>query len=229
MRFYCGISFRLNLLRNNCFMKIMLTGFFVLAAISLYFFSVFIIPSAVSPDVLKEGEHFRPGNTSSIKLYAVKLKPYLRQHSYNEQFCFLIDMKIAPGKNRFFVYDFKKDAVVTRGLVTHGGGSITPTEVLSFSNTANSNATSIGRYKIGNEYSGKFGVAFKLYGLDKTNSNAYNRYVVLHSHSCVPAQEVYPSPICTSLGCPTVAPSFFLQLEMYIRQSDKPILLWIYY
>jgi len=210
-------------------MKILLAGFFILAAISLYYLPVFKPSTAVSPHILKRNKSVKAGNASSVQLYAVKLKPYLRQHSYNEQFCFLIDMKIAPGNNRFFVYDFKKEAIVDKGLVTHGSGSQTPTDTLLFSNVANSNATSIGRYKIGNEYSGKFGMAFKLYGLDKTNSNAFNRYVVLHSHSCVPMQEVYPSTICTSLGCPTVAPSFLLQLKKYIRQSDKPVLLWIYY
>ena len=177
------------------------------------------------PQHLELADH----SLKKLQLKAASAKLFVQQKGYNDAICFLVDMGLPSGQNRFFVYDFKKDAVVTTGLVTHGGGSITPTEVLLFSNTANSNATSIGRYKIGNEYSGKFGIAFKLYGLDKTNSNAFNRYVVLHSHSCVPAQEVYPSPICTSLGCPTVAPSFFLQLEMYIRQSDKPILLWIYY
>ena len=210
-------------------MKIIAAGFFVLAAISLYCLFVFKIPAATPLHILKTKNPLQVDNTSSAKLYTVKLKPYLRQHSYNEQVCFLIDMKIAPGKNRFFVYDLKKDSIINKGLVTHGGGSQTQTDELSFSNIANSKATSIGRYKIGNEYSGKFGRAFKLYGLDKTNSNAFNRFVVLHSHSCVPEQEVYPGAICTSFGCPTVAPSFLLQIKKYIRQSDKPILLWIYY
>ncbi len=201
----------------------------VMAVILLYSLSFVKLPVATSLHVLKESKAVAINNTASVKLHAAKIKSYLRQHAYNEQICFLADMKIPPGKNRFFVYDFKKDMVVAKGLVTHGGGSQTATDALSFSNIANSNATSVGRYKIGNEYNGKFGMAFKLHGLDKTNSNAFNRFVVLHSHSCVPDEEVYPSPICTSLGCPTVAPSFLLQLKKYIQQSEKPVLLWIYY
>lgn len=207
----------------------MVAGFLVMAAILLYFLAVDKLPTATSLHILKESTAVAVNNTAAVKLHAAKIKPYLRQHAYNEQICFLVDMKIAPGKNRFFVYDFKKDTVVAKGLVTHGGGSQTATDALSFSNIANSNATSVGRYKIGNEYSGKFGMAFKLHGLDKTNSHAFIRFVVLHSHSCVPDEEVYPSPICTSLGCPTVAPSFLLQLKKYIQQSEKPVLLWIYY
>ncbi|MFN0081156.1 MAG: murein L,D-transpeptidase catalytic domain-containing protein [Ferruginibacter sp.] len=207
----------------------MMVSCLVLASTLFYYTSIDKLPTATSLHVLKESKFVAINNTASLKLHAAKIKPYLRQHAYNEQICFLVDMKIAPGKNRFFLYDFKKDTVVAKGLVTHGSGSQTTTEALSFSNIANSNATSVGRYKIGNEYSGKFGMAFKLHGLDKTNSNAFNRFVVLHSHSCVPDAEVYPSPICTSLGCPTVAPSFLLQLKKYIEQSDKPVLLWIYY
>lgn len=210
-------------------MKIIGASFLVLAASLLYCKYGGKLPTATALHVLKESKSVEVNETASVKLYAARIKPYLRQHAYNEQICFFVDMKIAPGKNRFFVYDFIKDTVVAKGLVTHGGGSQTATDALSFSNIANSNATSVGRYKIGNEYSGKFGMAFKLHGLDKTNSNAFHRFVVLHSHSCVPDEEVYPSPICTSLGCPTVAPSFLLQLKKYIQQSEKPVLLWIYY
>lgn len=210
-------------------MKMMTAGFLVLAAISLYCLSVFKIPAAAPLYILKAKKKMPIDYTPSVKLHAENLKPYLRQNSYNEEVCFLIDMKIAPGRNRFFVYDLKKDSITDKGLVTHGGGSQILTDDLTFSNVPNSKTTSIGRYKIGNEYSGKFGMAFKLYGLDKTNSNAFNRFVVLHSHSCVPDGEVYPAAICTSFGCPTVAPSFLLHLKEYIRQSEKPILLWIYY
>ena len=112
--------------------------------------------------------------------------------------------------------------------VTHGSGSITGREDLFFSNEPGSNCTSLGKYKIGNAYQGRFGLAYKLYGLDKTNSKAFERFVVLHAHSCVPANDVYPLPICPSQGCPTVAPEFLQKLTRYINSSDEPILLSIY-
>jgi hypothetical protein len=76
---------------------------------------------------------------------------------------------------------------------------------------------------------GKFGLAFKLYGLDATNDNAYNRAVVLHAHSCVPNEETAPIPICQSWGCPTVAPAFLTALKSYLDNSEKPVLLYVYY
>lgn len=104
-------------------------------------------------------------------------------------------MKIPSGKKRFFIYDHKSDSVINAGLVTHGSGSDTETGFFTFSNIPHSNATSLGKYKIGKAYFGKFGLAFKLYGLNNSNSTAFARAVVLHSHPNVLAYEVIPSPI----------------------------------
>jgi hypothetical protein len=160
---------------------------------------------------------------------AVQGRDYIATHDFNATRCFLIDMRIPSGEKRFFVYNLAKDSVEIAGLVTHGSGvgnnSITPL----FSNTANSNCTSLGKYKIGKPYQGKFGLAYKLYGLESSNNKAFERFVVLHSHACVPNDEVAPQVICESWGCPTVAPAFLTQLQSYIDVSSKPIMLWIYY
>lgn len=164
-----------------------------------------------------------------LKEKAMQLKTYNQSNDYNSGHCFFIDMKIPSGKKRFFVYDLIKDSVEMAGLVAHGSGSDKGTDELYFSNTPNSNCTSLGRYKIGSSYKGKFGLAFKLYGLDKTNNNAFERSVVLHAHNCVPEDNVSPLPICESWGCPTVSPTFLIALKKYIDNADKPIVLWIYY
>lgn len=163
-----------------------------------------------------------------VKQKANDLAIYAKEHGYNTEYCFMADMKIESGKNRFFVYNIKKDTIETAGLVAHGSGR-TYSEEIQFSNTANSLCTSLGKYKIGGSYMGKFGLAFKLYGLDATNDNAYSRAVVLHAHSCVPNEETAPIPICQSWGCPTVAPAFLTVLKTYINNSEKPVLLYVYY
>ncbi len=163
-----------------------------------------------------------------LKQKADDLTIYAAAHGYNTEYCFMADMRIESGKNRFFVYNIKKDSVEMAGLVAHGCGR-TNSEEIQFSNTANSLCTSLGKYKIGGSYMGKFGLAFKLYGLDTTNDNAFNRAVVLHAHSCVPNEETYPIPICQSWGCPTVAPAFLTVLKTYINNSEKPVLLDVYY
>ena len=160
---------------------------------------------------------------------ALLARDYIEAHDFNEEFCFLIDMRIASGEKRFFVYNLQKDSVEIAGLVTHGSGINNTSNNPVFSNTPNSNCTSLGKYRIGKPYQGKFGLAYKLYGLDKSNSKAFERFVVLHSHACVPNDEVAPQPICESWGCPTVAPDFLTQLQSYIDASARPVLLWIYY
>jgi len=166
---------------------------------------------------------------SRLKLKALMAKDYAIDHGYDASHCFLIDMRLPSGKNRFFVYNLGADTVEMAGLVTHGKGSENESGNLVFSNTANSNCTSLGKYKIGRSYQGSFGLSYKLIGLEKTNSRAFGRAVVLHSYCGVPKDEVYPAPICVSEGCPAVSPAFFTQLKTYLDRSEEPILLWIYY
>jgi hypothetical protein len=133
---------------------------------------------------------------------------FAKKNGYNESTCFLIDMTLPSGQERFFIYDLEKDTIQRAGLVTHGRCNEMWLEGRKYSNVPGCGCSSLGKYKVGYSYSGTFGLAFKLYGLDKTNSNAFKRYVVLHSHECVPESEVQDE-ICQSDGCPTVSPNFF--------------------
>jgi hypothetical protein len=136
-------------------------------------------------------------------------------------------MRLPSYQKRFFVYDLNKDSIINSGLVTHGRCNEYWLEGRKYGNAPGCGCTSLGKYKVGNAYQGRFGLAFKLYGLDKTNDKAFERFVVLHSHSCVPETEVN-NEICQSDGCPTVAPGFLKQLEPLIKGSHKPVLLWIF-
>lgn len=148
---------------------------------------------------------------------------------YNAEISFFIDMEIASGKKRFFIYDLKNNKLLDKGLVGHGSGSETGISgKLKFSNTKNSLCTSLGKYSIGNSYKGTFGKAYKLYGLDETNSNAFDRNVVLHKYFDVPFEE-QENEICNSYGCPMVNEIFFEELEKIIDNSKKKIILTIYY
>lgn len=149
--------------------------------------------------------------------------------NYNSEFGFFIDMRIPSMKNRFFIYDFKLKKIIDTGIVAHGSGSETGIGgQLKFSNINNSLSTSLGKYSIGHSYNGKFGKAYKLYGLDETNSNAFSRNIVLHKFEDVPYDE-QESYICNSHGCPMVNEKFYSRLEKIIDASDKKIILRIYY
>ncbi|WP_431213231.1 murein L,D-transpeptidase catalytic domain-containing protein [Puia sp. P3] len=159
---------------------------------------------------------------------AAVLKSYLRGHRVNGEFCFLVDMGLPSGMYRFFVYDLRKDSILLAGLVAHGAGSANFSATPSFSNTNGSGCTSLGRYRIGYPYNGMCGRSYKLYGLDTTNNQAFQRNVVLHSWKDVPDAETYPYPICNSRGCPMVSPAFLHQLQPMIDRSKKPVLLCIF-
>ena len=149
--------------------------------------------------------------------------------NYNADLAFFIDMKIPSGKNRFFVCDLKNNKTIDQGLVAHGSGSETAVEgVLKFSNIDNSLCTSLGKYAIGYSYQGRFGKAYKLYGLDKTNNNALQRNIVLHHYFDVPYDE-QENPICNSLGCPMVNEKFYNRLQKIIDGSKKKIILTVFY
>ena len=165
---------------------------------------------------------------NQLKTKASVLKDLTVNKKYNGEICFLIDMQIASGKNRFFIYDIKNDSVLQAGLVAHGSCDDGFQRVPTFSDKPNSGCTSTGKYRIGKPYYGIFGLAYKLYGLDSTNKHAFDRNIVLHAYDCVPEQETYPVPVCNSRGCPMVSPGFLNRLKLIIDQSKKPILLWIF-
>jgi hypothetical protein len=162
-----------------------------------------------------------------LKDQATSILPFVRKNNYNTSLCFLVNMNIASGTNRFFVYDLKKDSVTDAGLVTHGRCNENWLSGRKYDNKIGCGCTSLGKYRIGKPYQGRFGLAYKLHGLDTTNSNAFKRFVVLHAHDCVPEEQVDPYPICQSDGCPTVSPAFLKKLASIIDASPKPILLSI--
>jgi hypothetical protein len=175
---------------------------------------------------------------SRLRLAAVKLKEnrsalaaYVKDNGFNTTHCFLVDMSIPSGKNRFFIYNMQEDMVECSALVSNGSGSYRPgySERLVFSNVPNSKATSLGKYKIGDAYNGMWGLSYKLHGLDSTNDNAFKRFIVLHADKHIPTAEPNPyNPIYQTQGCPAVAPEFLAKLTRYINNSRKPVLLWIY-
>lgn len=168
-----------------------------------------------------------PVPPASLQERSAAALAYAKVHHLDQRICFLVDMHLASGNNRFFVYDMQKDSLLHAGLVAHGNCYQRWLEGRRYSNQVESGCTSLGRYRVGASYTGKFGLSYKIYGLDSSNSNAYRRTVVLHGHSCVPNGET-EDEICQSNGCPTVSPEFLKVLSPIIQHAGKPLLLWIY-
>ena len=160
---------------------------------------------------------------------------FCKGNNYNTKYCYLVDMSIHSGKNRFFIWDFKSKAISDSGLVSHGCcdniWSLDETkENPVFSNVPESHCSSLGKYKIGKRGYSSWGinVNYKLHGLDKTNSKAYDRIIVLHSWDAVSDEEVYPAGTPEGWGCPAVSNSKMEKIDEMLKKSDHPVLLWIY-
>lgn len=208
--------------------RFLLPAFSLLIAATWLYSSSLGVLRSLSPDIKPEEI---PVVTAEYLIKArnkaAAAREFVKQKDYNDKICFLLDMSLPSGQARFFVFDLKKDSLVNAGLVTHGRCYQDWLVGRKYSNTIGSGCTSLGKYKIGHSYHGRFGLAYKLHGMDKTNNNAYKRYVVLHAHECVP-EAAGADEICQSDGCPTVSPGFLLYLRQIINASKKPLLLWIY-
>lgn len=167
-----------------------------------------------------------------LKLKADSAQNYCKQKGLDAHYCFLVDFSIHSGKKRFFVWDFKGDSVKYASLCAHGYGKNGTVTKPVFSNTEGSLCSSLGRYKVGIRSYSKYGihVHYKLHGQESTNSNAYKRFVVLHSFTPVPEVEIYPMhlPLGMSQGCPVISNQTMTQIDALLKTLKGPVLLWIY-
>ncbi|GGB72437.1 hypothetical protein GCM10007424_10490 [Flavobacterium suaedae] len=171
-------------------------------------------------------------------------KDYSEQHKEALAFCkekgmstdyyFLIDMSVHSGKNRFYTYSFKEGKITDSNMVTHGSCDVyepnrTKYQKAKFSNRPESHCSSNGKYKIGSRDYSSWGINVKywLHGLEESNSNAKDRVIVLHSWDAVSDSEVYPRFSPLSWGCPAVSDVFMRKLDAKLKQTEKPVLLWI--
>ncbi|MES2329457.1 MAG: murein L,D-transpeptidase catalytic domain family protein [Bacteroidota bacterium] len=191
------------------------------------FYSLLLLAGSLTPSTDSLPAYFPPFEQKASINKIQEAKIFCRNNAYDTSVCFLIDLSVHNGRKRFFVFDMQKKKVLRSGLVTHGSCNTRYLSQVQYSNKPGCGCSSYGKYKVGGLYKGSFGDAYKLYGLDSSNSNAYNRYIVLHSHSCVPDAEIYPNQICNSQGCATVSPAFLKELEVVIAKKKKPILLWV--
>ena len=138
----------------------------------------------------------------------------------------IADMSLPSSQPRLWVLDITDPdhpKVVLKDWVAHGAGSDPGKtgQAIHFSNIIDSGMTSLGLYRIAENYIGKKGSSWRLDGLmPGFNDDARERAVVLH-----PAAYVTPGHVGRSLGCPAVRPSTIAFLKS--RKVSDNALLWI--
>ena len=167
---------------------------------------------------------------------------FCKNNNYNTDYCILVDFSKDTQSKRFMVYDFNKKQVVYNCYCAHGNDGKSKklqADKNSFSNIIGSHKSSLGKYKIGkrrfiNSVDGLMDVSmykfpcYEMHGLEKSNSNAYKRGILIHPMPFMD-NNWFIIPPCVSFGCFSIGIDAFDKISNYIDNSSKPILLWAYY
>ncbi len=142
----------------------------------------------------------------------------LRQHgrlAEAKKVLTVVDFDLPSTQKRLWVLDLAKNEILFHTLVAHGHNS-GENEATNFSNTDQSNMSSLGFYATGSEYEGKHGHSLRLQGLDEGfNTNAAARSVVMHGAEYVSEAFIKQNGrLGRSLGCPA------LPLDQYAQIID---------
>lgn len=131
----------------------------------------------------------------------------------SKQMLTVVDFDLPSTEKRLWVLDLAKNEILFHTLVAHGHNS-GEDEATSFSNTDQSNMSSLGFYATGSEYEGKHGHSLRLEGLDEGfNTNAAARSVVMHGADYVSEDFIKQNGrLGRSLGCPALPMDQYAQI-----------------
>ena len=156
---------------------------------------------------------------ADLMVKTIELQSYCRFHGYNTDYGILVDYSRHSFQQRLYVVDLNTGDIVMRSLCGHGKGGDSNIFKGEFSNIPDSNCSSLGHYKIGRErrmYNYPIN-AFELDGLDKTNSNAKARAILIH-----------PAVGPRSLGCVTLPFLNYKRLAKKLHEQCGSTIMWIY-
>lgn len=184
-------------------------------------------------DSVSKAKFIRENKNINYDSFYKKAKQYCRQNNLNQDKFILIDLDIHSGLKRFFIYDFKKNKILKSFMVSHGCGNSAWGETYTKENTQISNeidshCSSTGKYIVLNRGVSQWGIKvnYVLQGKDKTNSNAINRAIVLHSWEAVPNDEAYPDGTPEGWGCPAVSNEGMKEIDEILKENKK-VLFWV--
>lgn len=123
----------------------------------------------------------------------------------NDRIISIIDFSKPSSEKRLFVIDLKSQKLLFKTYVAHGMNS--GRELARyFSNTPESNKSSLGFYTTSDTYIGKHGYSLHLHGLEKGfNDKAFERDIVMHAADYVNETVIRNTGYAgRSWGCPAV-------------------------
>lgn len=123
---------------------------------------------------------------------------------HNDSIITIVDFDQPSYNKRMYIIDVKNYKMLFNTWTAHGRNTGQETAKY-FSNRPQSYQSSLGFYLTDTSYNGKNGYSLKLIGLEKENSNAMNRAIVLHGAPYVSQRMINSKGyIGRSQGCPAV-------------------------
>ena len=138
----------------------------------------------------------------------------------------IVDFSKPSYEKRLWIIHPQKQEIVTSLYTTQGSGS-GRVYARHFSNNAGTHASSLGLYRVGNEYQGKHGLSRRLFGLEHgINDNAYKRSIVIHAANYAREANIKRQHRAgNSWGCFAVSPS---KIQYVLRSLQAGSALFAY-
>lgn len=158
------------------------------------------------------------------------LRAWCNCRGYNSRIAIFIDLSLHSGRNRFVVWDFEQERPILICPVSHGSGcqrSHVRSAYARLSNSDGSHLSSVGRALIAERYEGRYGIAYRLDGLEDSNSNLRPRCVVLHGWEHTTSFPIYPIPTVGSFGCPVLSQKMMAKVDE-ILQKEKSVVIEVF-
>lgn len=92
------------------------------------------------------------------------------------------------------------------------------------SNDDGSHLSSLGRALVAERYEGRYGVAYRLDGIDATNSNLRPRCIVLHGWEFTTSLPIWPFATVGSFGCPVLSRRMMHRVDELLQQHQGVII-----
>ena len=138
----------------------------------------------------------------------------------NNRYLTVIDFSQSGRQKRFYLIDMHEQKLVMNTFVSHGKNTGLDM-AKDFSNTMNSEKSSLGFYITDATYTGKHGMSLRLKGQEEGfNSNAMARGIVVHGAAYVNAGRVNSAFMGRSQGCPALPEAEYAKAINYIKDGS---------
>ncbi|MBQ5710216.1 MAG: murein L,D-transpeptidase catalytic domain family protein [Alistipes sp.] len=164
---------------------------------------------------------------SRVRERASKLHEFCCERGYNRRIALFVDVSRHSGRRRFVVWDFESQRAILACPVSHGSGSSMSHQrsaYASLSNEDGSHLSSLGRALVAERYEGRYGIAYRLDGLDASNSNLRPRCVVLHGWEHTTSYPIWPRATVGSFGCPVLSRRRMAEVDALLMNESGVVL-----